>query len=107
MTEVVSACGGGRFVLDVRGHAATRTVCAAVSCLLCSLAGWLHNADGAETLCERLEPGRARFVWRARTPEDEAACRAAFELAEIGFLQLQLAEPEQVRSIKEPPEGVL
>ena len=97
MTEVVSACGGGRFALAVRGHAATRTVCAAVSCLLCSLGGWLHNAEEAETLCERLESGRARLVWRAKRPEDEAACRAAFELAEIGFLQLQMAEPEQVR----------
>lgn len=88
MTRVYLERDGNACAVDARGHATTKEMCAAVSCLLFTLAGWLHNS-GAEIVTERLESGSARLAWRGQTD-------VAFEMMEIGFLQLRETDPDGI-----------
>lgn len=96
MTNVYIERDGKRCTVDVRGHAATEPLCAAISCLLYTLDGWLNNATGVRILCERLSPGEARLEWRAENVVAEYDSITLIELMEIGFLQLRETEPEHM-----------
>lgn len=81
--------GGDVCSVMCRGHATGRPdVCAAVSCLMYTAAGYLRNSE-AKVLTEKLESGDAYLAW-----EGEAWL---YELLEIGFLQLELTAPEAVQ----------
>ena len=83
--------GEGRDV-SARGHArGDAALCAAVSGLLGALERWLRTCPGAEVSALRLEPGRARFLWRGGAGSD-----AVFELVRLGLLGLAAAEPEKI-----------
>ncbi len=92
MTRVTLERDGERYAVSARGHAPTRELCAAISCLLYTLAGWLRGAPDAEPVTERLSPGDARLVWYGG-----AGSGAVFSLMATGFLQLQLAAPEALQ----------
>ena len=63
MTEVTLHCGDSCSV-RCRGHATgAPDVCAAVSCLMYTAAGWLHNTQEAELVFEKLESGDAYLRW--------------------------------------------
>lgn len=88
MTEVKLHCGDSCSV-RCRGHATgAPDVCAAVSCLMYTAAGWLHNTQEAELVCERLESGDAYLRWHGG--------KWLYELLKIGFLQLEKAAPEKI-----------
>ena len=82
MTEITLHHGDSCSV-RCKGHATGYPdVCAAVSCLLYTAAGWLHNTQEAELVLERLDSGDAYLRWH--------------ELLKIGFLQLEMARPEAI-----------
>jgi len=88
MTEVTLYCGDSCAV-RCKGHATGHPdVCAAVSCLLYTAAGWLHNTQEAELLMERLDSGDAYLRWHGGV--------WLYDLLKIGFLQLERAKPEAV-----------
>lgn len=88
MTEVTLYCGDSCSV-RCKGHATGHSdVCAAVSCLLYTAAGWLHNTQEAELVMERLDSGDAYLLWHGGV--------WLYDLLKIGFLQLERAKPEAV-----------
>lgn len=90
MTEVRLRQEDG-YELTAKGHATGSTeVCAAISCLLYSAAGWLRNHGEADVV--ELESGDVTLRWHGG---ERAA--ALYELLEIGFLQLELSAKEYIK----------
>ncbi len=88
MTEVTLYCVDSCSV-RCKGHATGHPdVCAAVSCLVYTAAGWLHNTQEAELVMERLDSGDAYLRWHGGV--------WLYDLLKIGFLQLERANPEAV-----------
>ena len=91
MTRVYLEQDGIRYSVICHEHAKSAEVCTAISTLLYTLDGYLHNIQ-----CERddeiLDPGDAKIIYRAFCPE----AQAAFDMTAVGFLQLQSAYPEDV-----------
>ena len=84
MTNVYLEQDGQRYTVSCRGHATGSVeTCAAVSCLVYTLAGWLRNSK-ARVLAEELTDGAALIRFQG----DEEA-RTAFGLICVGFLQLK------------------
>lgn len=87
MTRVILR-GGDVCSVMCKGHADGRPdVCAAVSCLIYTAAGYLRNS-GAVTLAEKLESGDACLAWEG--------AEWLYQLLRVGFLQLELTAPEAV-----------
>lgn len=92
MTDVYLEQDGNRYTVFARGHATgSPEMCAAVSTLLYSLAGWLHNAP-ADILTEKLEPGDACLSYQG-DGDDETV----FGFITIAFLQLQKSDPAHIK----------
>jgi len=91
MTRIICRYGESYSVVS-EGHAGTGTSCTAVSAVIQSLAGWVHNHSGTISL----EKGKAVIVF----PEQDGA-RAVMDLTVIGLLQIQQAAPEDVSVIVE------
>lgn len=88
MTRVVLR-GGDVCSVMCRGHATGRAdVCAAVSCLVYTAAGYLRNSEG-KVLAEKLESGDAYLAWEGT--------EWLYQLLKIGFLQLEMTAPEAVQ----------
>lgn len=84
MTLVYLEQDGQRYTVSCRGHATGSVeACAAVSCLVYTLAGWLHNA-AVPVLKEKLEDGDALIQYHGG-----AGAETAFDMICVGFLQLQ------------------
>lgn len=96
MTNGHVVLGKGTFRLVLNGHATGYPeVCAAVSCLAYTLAGFLTNAEAAgdadvEALV--LEPGCVRIHARGG-----ARAEAAWEMTTIGLRQLAQRYPQGVQ----------
>lgn len=97
MTKVTMERDGasGWYTLQVAGHATgSKALCAAVSCLVQSLEGWLGAYDErAEVLQAEKASGRAYFRFREW---DRDACRGVWELLKAGFLRLAATEPKKI-----------
>lgn len=88
MTEVTLYCGDTCSV-RCKGHATgAPDVCAAVSCLLYTAAGYLHNTQDAELVAEKLDSGDAYLRW--------SGGKWLYDLLTVGFLQLQKARPDAI-----------
>lgn len=88
MTKVTLHCGDS-FSVRCNGHSTgAPDVCAAISCLLYTAAGWLHNTQDAELVYEKLDSGDAYLRWHGG--------KWLYDLLEIGFLQLQKARPDAI-----------
>ena len=84
MTKVYLEQDGKRYTVSCKGHATGSVeACAAVSCLVYTLAGWLHNAS-VSVLQEKLDSGDALIRYQG-----DAAAETAFDMICIGFLQLE------------------
>ena len=92
MTKVKLASADGLYVLIAKGHATgSPEVCAAVSCLLYTLAGWLKNRKGEKRPCVcNMSEAHANIIW------DGEGAETAFEIMMIGFLQLAKAFPKYI-----------
>ncbi len=91
MTHIYMEADGNRHIVSAKGHAGSPAACAAVSCLLTALAGYLRNAGAEVTAC-RLESGDAYLEFLGA---DEA-----FHMTVIGLLQLAQAAPDAVQAEK-------
>ena len=84
MTQVYLEQDGQRYTVSCRGHATGSVeACAAVSCLVYTLAGWLRNTS-IPVLKEKLEDGKALIQFHGGD-----AAQTAFDMITVGFLQLQ------------------
>ena len=91
MTNVYLSGNNDRYLVYCSDHATGSTeTCAAISCLIYTLAGWLHNSD-AEIIKEHLKDGEAMLMFRG----GEKA-KAAFDMVCIGFLQIQQEHKEYI-----------
>lgn len=92
MTKVYLEQDGNRFTVSCLGHATGSTeVCAAVSCLVYTLAGWLCNSS-VDVLKEQLnDDAEAMLQFRG-----ENAAETAFDMVCVGFLQLMQQHPEYI-----------
>lgn len=83
----------GTASITAKGHATGSVeVCAAISCLLYTIAGWLQNSD-FEGYMVGLKEGDACIMWYTLTDKADAL----YEFAEIGFKQLAASYPEYIR----------
>ena len=84
MTQVYLEQDGQRYTVSCKGHATGSVeACAAVSCLVYTLAGWLRNTS-IPVLKEKLEDGKALIQFHGGD-----AAQTAFDMITVGFLQLQ------------------
>ena len=84
MTQVYLEQEGQRYTVSCQGHATGSVeACAAVSCLVYTLAGWLRNTS-IPVLKEKLEDGKALIQFHGGD-----AAQTAFDMITVGFLQLQ------------------
>ena len=88
---------GESMSLRLEGHATGRPeVCAAASCLACTLAGYAANREReGGALVEEMEMETGRAVLRLRGDE---RTRGAFEAAVLGFLQLEREYPQCIQT---------
>lgn len=92
MTDVYCEKDGNRYTVTARGHATGSVeICAAISTLVYSLAGWLRNVD-ATVYTERLEPGDACLSYQG-----DADGETVFNFVCIAFLQLEMAYPANIK----------
>lgn len=81
MTSVYLERSGDRYTVHCQGHATgSKEVCAAVSCLVCTLANWLRMSH-AEVLEERVKDADALLRFKG--------AETAFDMVCVGFLQLE------------------
>lgn len=95
MTNAYMEVDGNQFFMNLDGHATGREdVCAAVSCIAVTLAGYAVNAqrEGRVKIL-KMDLGDAKAILECRGDEQFSG---AFEAATIGLLQLQNQFPEQV-----------
>lgn len=84
MTQVYLEQDGQRYTVSCQGHATGSVeACAAVSCLVYTLAGWLRNTS-VLVMKEKLEDGDALIQFCGG-----AAAETAFDMICVGFLQLE------------------
>ena len=89
MTDVYLEQNGKRYLVSAKGHATgSIETCAAISTLMYSLAGWLHNSN-AVTYTERLEPGDSCLSY---SDSDDTI----FKFITIAFLQLEKSNTEHL-----------
>ena len=101
MTTVNIQTTGGHYRLTARGHATgSPAVCAAVSALLFTLAGYLKKLEqaGEVSLDQlRLEPGRADLAAHSLRPAPDNAARGPFDMTVLGLRQIADTFPQQVQ----------
>lgn len=91
MTRAYLELDGDRCTLVCRGHATgSEAMCAAVSCLAYTAAGWARNH--AQVHEERLEDGEACLCFSG------AEARTVFQVLRIGLLQLAASDPERLQA---------
>ena len=84
MTQVYLEQAGRKFMVKCQGHATGSVeACAAVSCLVYTLAGWLRNTS-VLMVKEKLEDGDALIQFCGGD-----ATETAYDMIAVGFLQLQ------------------
>ena len=88
MTNVYLERSGNRHTVMCQGHATGSTeVCAAVSCLVCTLANWLQMSH-AEVLEERIKDADALLCFKG--------AETSFDMVCVGFLLLENAHSEYI-----------
>lgn len=90
MSTVELIQNGHEYSIVASGHTESK-MCAAVSCLLYTVAGYITNTDEIILQEIRLDSGDAKLVWAGGKKAG-----FLFDLMEIGFRQLQEGEPENI-----------
>lgn len=91
MTQVYLEQAGREYTVRCQGHATGSVeTCAAVSCLVYTLAGWLRNTS-VLVLKSKMEDGDALIRFHGGD-----AAETAFDMICVGFLQLQQQYPEYI-----------
>ena len=93
MTNVYLEQDGNRYTVSSQGHATgSPEVCAAASCLIYTLAGWLRNST-VVVLQERLDEDADAFL---QYYSDGAGGETVFDMICVGFLQLAQQYPAYI-----------
>jgi len=83
---------GAEMRVEACDHATgSPAVCAAVSCLLYTLKGWLANTEDARIAEERMDDGDVCFAWSGG-----AGSETVMDFLMIGFLSLMETAPEYI-----------
>ena len=83
---------GREMSVTATGHATgSPTMCAAASCLMCTLEGWLANSEDVTITERRMEEGNTRIAWTGGTGSE-----TAMEMMMVGFLRLQETGPDLI-----------
>ena len=93
---------GTSLELKVDGHAnydehGRDIVCAGVSAITQALTGFIENHDECEGECQENACGGHMHIYALRS---DAKVEAAFEMAFIGLLQIEMAHPEYLTVTK-------
>ena len=89
MTTVYLEKDGNRFTVSAKGHATgSEKMCAAISTLIYTLAGWLENSPEIESRAT-LNDANAHIEFYG--------AESVFELICIGFLQLEKTNDKYIR----------
>ena len=92
MTKVYSERDGNRYILSARGHSTgSPEVCAGVSAILYALLGFLENCPDKEIFYRETGSGHVTLDCQGG-----ATVRAAFDMANIGLLQIQAKHPDYI-----------
>ena len=98
MTKVFLDKDRDKYLVEVSEHCPNGKVCAAISCLLYTLEGWLRNEELADdTLAIEkcsVEEGYALIAFNGG-----ARTEAIFDMLRIGFLQLEASYPNTLTVI--------
>ena len=87
MTKAVIDDSDGVYRIMLSGHAlGNQDVCAAISCLACTMAGYLDQHEDERDFVD-LQEGRAEFVFRDK---------GLFEVISTGLLMLEEYYPAQI-----------
>ena len=102
MTSVVFKHKDGAYTVRMDGHAGFAEsgkdiVCAGASTLAYTLLGFLENYVKAPHVDSIEALGMMHIECRPETEEEEKVCEIAFNMALIGFLQLEKAYPKYVK----------
>lgn len=96
MTRVYLEKDGDHYTVDAKGHATgSAEMCAAISCLMFTLAGWVHNQRGVRMETERLSSGDSRICFQS-AGRYRRECDAVFLLILVGFRQLEKTDPARI-----------
>jgi uncharacterized protein YsxB (DUF464 family) len=96
MTDVKVKRSGKRCCLEAKGHATgSVAVCAGISAVLYALVGYLANHEG-QVIRQHIADADVCIEF-----EGDAESIAAFEMAVIGLMQIELMHPEYI-SVKNP-----
>ena len=87
MTRVIFEQKKNTYTITCVGHASTERMCAAISALLYSIAGWAKNY--AQNAKIKLKDGDAKIRYRHKDDDIQ-------NLAKVGFLQLQRVDPANI-----------
>lgn len=90
MSNVELSADGHEYSILAEGHTDGK-MCAAISCLLYTAAGYIANTDEIIIQEIRLDPGDAKIVWAGGRQAKFLA-----DLMEIGFRQLQEGDPKNI-----------
>ena len=90
MSNVELSKNGHEYSIRAKGHTGSK-MCAAISCLLYTAAGYITNTDEITILEIVLDPGEAKLVWTGGRQ-----ARWLYDLMTIGFRQLQEGDPENI-----------
>mgnify|MGYP002522054112 FL=1 len=88
---------GRHYAVTCEGHATgSPEVCAAISCLVGSLEGWVENSPSADVQHMEIRPGFVQIVFTPAAGPDSAplVCQGVYDLLQIGFLRLEAAAPD-------------
>ena len=89
MTSVYLERNGDRYTVHCQGHATgSAEVCAAVSCLVCTLANWLRMSH-TEIVAEQIKEADALLCFEGE--------KTAFDMVCVGFLQLERYYGEYIK----------
>ena len=95
MTRVYLERAGNRFTVSCQGHATgNQDVCAAASCLIYTLAGWLRNSSVAVEEEHLDQDANAKLIFSGGENAE-----TAFDVICTGFLQLELTSPQYISVI--------
>lgn len=93
MTKVKLERVGNTYAVVCKDHAkGSPETCAAVSCLMYTLCGWLKNTDKASIVFERIEEANAAVLFRGGKEAE-----TAFDVICAGFLQLELSFKDYIK----------
>ncbi len=91
MTEVKAKRSGKRCCLEAKGHATgSVAVCAGISAILYALAGYLANHE-VQVIRQHMADADVCMEF-----DGDTDAVAAFEMAVIGLMQIELTHPEYI-----------